>query len=284
VGSHVTVGKGLLWVKNGWKKSCTLAPRSLLIAVQNNFLGGIMAITLAYAKRWCTKPEWDVIGMSFKENYKRLSEARLKEKIKLTRRMRDKFRDLAKHQKGEMRGKRKVRGQTPTVDSHLNDKKAKLFNEALERYQEYLADLGPATSGAASSKSVSKTKAKAKTRGTTGSKTASKTKSKVRKKKSAAKKTSSKATKVAKKKRRTRSERLERREELRKKFAEKKKKEAAAQKKKKQVQKKAAKSQASTANSKGSRKAATFQRNRSKVIQTHIKSSGKRNQAKRDAN
>jgi hypothetical protein len=59
-----------------------------------------MAISRSSAERLCSGPELELVEASYPANAKQLSPARLQQKIQRARRLRDKYRDLAKQQRG----------------------------------------------------------------------------------------------------------------------------------------------------------------------------------------
>jgi hypothetical protein len=94
-----------------------------------------MAISRSSAERLCTGPELELVEASYPANAKQLSPARLQQKIQRARRLRDKYRDLAKQQRGEARGKRQARSTRPASGNENTVRKAQLFTEVLERLQ-----------------------------------------------------------------------------------------------------------------------------------------------------
>jgi hypothetical protein len=90
------------------------------------------------AKSLCTQREWELISASWAPEVNRLDAGELRNKVSLTRGLRDKFRDLAKQQAGEARGKRGPRSTRPSQSNENTRRKAQIFNEALSRFQDRL--------------------------------------------------------------------------------------------------------------------------------------------------
>jgi len=244
-----------------------------------------MAITQILAKKWCTKGEMEVIGNSFGEGYKKLPEARLKQKVSLTRKMRDKFRDLAKRQRLEVRGKSSPRGVKAATDNIMTSKKAQLFDEALKRYETGLkaksTPVKKKTAKKTAKKKVAKKKAAPKKNRVVKKSTAKKAEAK----KTAAKKTTTKKSASKKPAKKASSKKASAKNKNKKKpgaslkaLVEKRAKERKA----KQERKRQKKSQASNLDSLSSRKGSTFKKNRGVAISSHISARGRRQQAKRD--
>jgi hypothetical protein len=94
-----------------------------------------MTISLNNARRLCTKPEFELVEASKIVNMKQLTPARLQQKVGRARRLRDKYRDLAKRQRLEARGKQAPRKSRPSQGHENTDRKAQLFQEVLERFE-----------------------------------------------------------------------------------------------------------------------------------------------------
>jgi hypothetical protein len=94
-----------------------------------------MAISRSSAERLCSGPELELVEASYPANAKQLSPARLQQKIQRARRLRDKYRDLAKQQRGEARGKRQARSTRASRGNENTVRKAQLFAEVLDRLQ-----------------------------------------------------------------------------------------------------------------------------------------------------
>jgi hypothetical protein len=97
-----------------------------------------MAISRTTARRLCTKPEFELVEASFAPHVKTLSPARLRQKVARTRRLRDKYRDLARRQRLEARGKRSPQRARPAQGHDNTDRKATLFQEVLDRFEAQL--------------------------------------------------------------------------------------------------------------------------------------------------
>jgi hypothetical protein len=98
-----------------------------------------MTISLNNARRLCTKPEFELVEASKIVNMKQLTPARLQQKVGRARRLRDKYRDLAKRQRLEARGKQAPRKSRPSQGHENTERKAQLFQEVLERFETGLA-------------------------------------------------------------------------------------------------------------------------------------------------
>jgi hypothetical protein len=111
-----------------------------------------MAITRITAQRLCTAPEFELFEASMPASARQLSPARLRQKVTRARRLRDKYRDLAKRQRLEARGKRAPQRSRPAQGQENTERKAQLFQETLERFETQLrrtaGDAAPAAAGA----------------------------------------------------------------------------------------------------------------------------------------
>lgn len=108
-----------------------------------------MPISRASAQRLCTSPEFDLVEASFPANAKQLTPSRLRQKVARARRLRDKYRDLAKRQRLEARGKRAPQRSRPAQGHENTDRKAQLFQETLDRFETQLQRMDAAPSDAA---------------------------------------------------------------------------------------------------------------------------------------
>jgi hypothetical protein len=100
-----------------------------------------MAVSKARAKQLCTKKEFDLIEKSWGRDLQQITPGRLRQKVRLTRTLRDKFRDLARQQSGEARGKRAPRSTRPAGGSRNTELKARIFDEALDRFETRLSKI-----------------------------------------------------------------------------------------------------------------------------------------------
>jgi len=100
-----------------------------------------MAVSKARAKQLTTKREFELLETSWGRELSSLSPARLRQKVQRARTMRDKFRDLARQQAGEARGKRDPRSTRPARSNRNTELKAQVFDEALARFEERLGVL-----------------------------------------------------------------------------------------------------------------------------------------------
>jgi hypothetical protein len=95
-------------------------------------------ISRATASRLCTRPELDLVDASYPANAKLLSPGRLRQKVGRARKLRDKYRDLARRQRSESRGKSEPRRSRPAAGHDNTTRKAELFAEVLDRFEAQL--------------------------------------------------------------------------------------------------------------------------------------------------
>jgi len=100
-----------------------------------------MAITKSAARKLATKAEWALLEVSFPPLLKDITPGRLKQKITRARKLQDKFRDLARQQRGEARGKRRVKGTRPAAGNTNTLAKQEIFSEALGRFEAQLVKI-----------------------------------------------------------------------------------------------------------------------------------------------
>lgn len=214
-----------------------------------------MAINMSKVRSLCSKSEKELFDSSSAKRIKELTPARLKMKVARSKKLRDKYRDLADKQQREMRGKPAPNQRAKAKSNEATRTKQQLFQELMERFEQALASAeSAAATKPASGGKVSKKVAKATSKKAPVKKTAKKsTRKKVVSKKIRAKK-------AATKKAATR----------------------------KAVAKKAAQSKATS--KKMLSKKASSKRMQGRLrdggatkIQGHVSSRGRRNQAKRDA-
>lgn len=98
-----------------------------------------MATSKATARKLATKAEWTLLEASFAPELKTLTAYRLKQKVARARKLQDKYRDKARQQKGEMRGKRPPTGTRAAKGNASTVAKQELFAEARARFEEQLA-------------------------------------------------------------------------------------------------------------------------------------------------
>ncbi|BBO32326.1 hypothetical protein [Lacipirellula parvula] len=108
-------------------------------------------LTVADAKRMCTKAELGVVMGSRPDAIEKLSVDQLKKNVASARRLRDKWRDLATEQRRDTQQAQKSR---VTDKNARSDEKAALFSHVLKRYEEQLAKAE--SSGAAGGKTLPK--------------------------------------------------------------------------------------------------------------------------------
>jgi hypothetical protein len=100
-----------------------------------------MTQTKAMARKLATKAEWVLLERSFPPLLKEITVGRLKQKVTLARKLQDKYRDLARQQRGEARGKRRAKGARPAAGNANTMVKHEIFAEALSRFETQLAKL-----------------------------------------------------------------------------------------------------------------------------------------------
>jgi hypothetical protein len=94
-----------------------------------------MTLSRSSAARLCTAQELELVEASHPSRAKQLSPARLRQKVSRSRKLRDKYRDLAKRQRLEARGKRDPRSARPARGHENTDRKVRLFQETIERFE-----------------------------------------------------------------------------------------------------------------------------------------------------
>jgi Spy/CpxP family protein refolding chaperone len=100
-----------------------------------------MTVSRERARQLCTQRELELVEASWGAELRGLSRAELARKVQRTRTQRDKFRDLARQQAGEARGKRDPRSTRASRSNRNTELKAQLFDEALQRFEERLAEM-----------------------------------------------------------------------------------------------------------------------------------------------
>jgi hypothetical protein len=99
-----------------------------------------MTISKREARPLCTQREWEMLSQSWEPELSRVTPGRLRQKVQRARTLRDKYRDLARQQAGEARGKRDAKSTRPARGNRNTELKARIFDEALERFQARLAE------------------------------------------------------------------------------------------------------------------------------------------------
>ncbi len=100
-----------------------------------------MPLTRKQAQQLLTKAEFEFASQSWSPAILAHSPARLRQKISRARRLRDKYRDEARRQAAEAKGSRTPRGRRAAQTNRNTELKAKIFDEALNRFQQRLAVL-----------------------------------------------------------------------------------------------------------------------------------------------
>jgi hypothetical protein len=98
-----------------------------------------MPLTRAQAKEICTTPELELVESSFRPAITSLTAARLRSKIERTRKLQDKYRQLAEKQNRET--KETQPGRQRGGANQRTERKAKLFVETRERFEKRLAEV-----------------------------------------------------------------------------------------------------------------------------------------------
>jgi hypothetical protein len=103
-----------------------------------------MSISQTEAREICTKLELELVDASFAPAINALTPARLRSKINRTRKLQDKFRDLARSQHRTLKGKASAtRLQNKNART---EQKTQLFEETRVRFETRLAELEGAES------------------------------------------------------------------------------------------------------------------------------------------
>ncbi len=150
-----------------------------------------MAQTKATARKLATQAEWTLLEQSFPPLLKDITPGRLKQKVTRARKLQDKYRDLSRQQRGEARGKRRVKGTRPAAGNTNTVTKHEIFAEALERFEAQLAKL--------EAKAAKELARKEKTAEKSASRVAKSAKGSARKKGAATKRATASATALSRK-------------------------------------------------------------------------------------
>ncbi len=105
-----------------------------------------MAISITKARSLCSKAELDLVMASSRKNLSGHSVARLKQKIALARKLRDKWMDQGEQQRRATQAAQQARGTSANARSN---EKTELFAEVLGRFEQQLAKLEGAGTPAA---------------------------------------------------------------------------------------------------------------------------------------
>lgn len=103
-----------------------------------------MTISMVRAKALCTASELAIVQSSTRTEIGKLSPARLKQKVTLARKLRDKWRAQSIRQRRATQLKRGVR---ETEDNSASAEKAELFGEVLDRFTTQLKKVEPSAGG-----------------------------------------------------------------------------------------------------------------------------------------
>lgn len=108
-----------------------------------------MTISIAKARSLCTKQELALVTASSRKNLPTLSASRLKQKVTLARKLRDKWLDQAQQQRRAKQAEQQARGTSAAARSQ---EKSDLFAEVLDRFEKQLAKVESAGSGSTAGK------------------------------------------------------------------------------------------------------------------------------------
>ncbi len=100
-----------------------------------------MTIPIATVRRLCTATELTLVSQSRRPALGGLSASKLDQLIQRARRLRDTYRDKARQQRREQRGKSAPKGARAAQGNDATVKKEQIFAEALTRFQERRAAL-----------------------------------------------------------------------------------------------------------------------------------------------
>jgi hypothetical protein len=128
-----------------------------------------MALTSNTARQLCTKAELALFTESLARNVKGFDARALRSRVARSRKLRDKYRQLANRQDREARGKQQPRRRQPSRGSAATRKKEQMFAESLTRFEKQLAKLEAASGktageGAGATRSAEKSSRAAVTR------------------------------------------------------------------------------------------------------------------------
>jgi hypothetical protein len=94
------------------------------------------------ARRICTEAEFDLVESSYYTGTRSGKPGRLRERIQIVRKLRDKYRDLAR--RGEREARRRSLSRPAEIRiSEVRAQKAKIFQETLSRLETELAKKRP---------------------------------------------------------------------------------------------------------------------------------------------
>jgi hypothetical protein len=158
-----------------------------------------VAHTKTAARKLATQAEWALLEVSFPPQLKDITPGRLKQKITRARKLQDKYRDLARQQRGEARGKRQVKGTRAAAGNANTVIKQEIFTEARERFEAQLAKLEAKAAKELARKEAAAEKKAAKSAKAAARKTGAATKRAATKATTTARKAVSKASRGARK-------------------------------------------------------------------------------------
>jgi hypothetical protein len=120
-----------------------------------------MAYNRVQARALCSAAEYQLFEASLADHIKSFDAARLSQKIRRARTLRDKYRDLVRRQRLELRKRTGTKKGTGAGANERTESKARLFAEALERFERRAADLERAANAAAQAQAMAAARAKA---------------------------------------------------------------------------------------------------------------------------
>jgi hypothetical protein len=116
-----------------------------------------MAYNRVQARALCTAAEYQLFEASLADHIKSFDATRLRQKIRRARTLRDKYRDLVRRQRLALRKRTGTKKGTGVAANQRTESKARLFAEALDRFERRAADL----ERAAKAKALAEARAKA---------------------------------------------------------------------------------------------------------------------------
>lgn len=158
-----------------------------------------MAYTKTAVRKLVTQAEWALLEVSFPPLLKDITPGRLKQKVTRARKLQDKYRDLARQQRGEARGKRQPKGTRAAAGNANTVAKQEIFTEARERFEAQLAKLEAKVAKELARKAAAADKQAAKAAGKAVRKTGAATKRAATKATASARKAVSKSSRGARK-------------------------------------------------------------------------------------
>jgi hypothetical protein len=110
------------------------------------------------ARQLCTVNEFDLFRQSQPPLLRKLTPAQLRAKVSRSRKLRDKYRDLAHRQRREARGKQQPRGTRASQGNERTIQKVDLFSQMMGRFEDRLKALETAAKKESKKSSTAKKK------------------------------------------------------------------------------------------------------------------------------